>query len=156
MRANTGNNAVIFLIVLLMTAVGVGVLHSAPNPLSGNKAITAFTIAGAIGTIDEKTITVDLTSLPLFTRIDALVATFRTNGKAVRVGSKNQVSGKTANDFIKPVLYTVTAADGSTGDFAVRVLVGKVAAISGYSDTMIVGSDGSLFCFGKAVSILRI
>ena len=97
-------------------------MYSASNS-STSKAITSFAIAGAPGVIDDKTITVDLTSLPLFSRIDALVASFKTNGKAVRVGSKVQVSGKTANDFTKPVLYTVTAADGSTGDYTVRVLV---------------------------------
>ena len=46
--------------------------------------------------------------------IDALPATFKTNGKSVKVGAKVQVSGKTVNDFTKPVVYTVTADDGST------------------------------------------
>ena len=150
MGRNTKNNPVIFLTVLLMTAFGVGVLYSAPKPSSSsNKAITSFSIAGAAGIIDEKSITADLTNLPLFTRIDALAASFKTDGKAVRVGSKDQVSGKTANDYTKPVLYTVTAADGSTGNYTVRVLVAKIVSISAYADTLIVGSDGSLWGTGR-------
>lgn len=94
-------------------------MYSAPK--SSNRTITSFSVAGATGTIDEKTITADLRSLPLFARIDALVATFKTDGKAVLVGSKAQVSGKTANDFTKAVLYTVTAADGSKETYTVRV-----------------------------------
>ena len=141
------NQQVIFLTVLLLVA-GAGVLYSASNS-SNSKAITSFAIPGAPGVIDDKTITVDLTGLPLFSRIDALVASFKTNGKSVRVGSKNQVSDKTANDFTKPVLYTVTAADGSTGDYTVRVLVGKIVSISGYSGTLVVGSDGSLWATGR-------
>jgi len=147
MKRTTRNDAVIFLSALLMTAYGVGVSYSTPK--SSNKAMTSFSIAGAAGTIDEKTITVDLTNLPLFTRMDALMATFKTDGKAVRVGSKAQVSGKTANDFTKPVIYTVTAVDGSTGTYTVRVLVSKIVSISGYSDTLIVGSDGSLWGTGR-------
>jgi len=91
---------------------------------------------------------VDLTSLSLFTRVDALVATFKTDGKAVLVGSKAQVSGKTANDFTKPLLYTVTEADGSKETYTVRVLTSRIASISGYADTLIVGSDGSLWAWG--------
>ena len=75
--------------------------------------------------------------------------TFKTSGKAVRVGSKVQVSGKTANDFTKPVMYTVVAADGSKADYTVRVLVSKIVSISGYSGTMVVGSDGSLWGTGR-------
>jgi alpha-tubulin suppressor-like RCC1 family protein len=59
------------------------------------------------------------------------------------------VSGKTANDFTKPVLYTVTAADASKGTYAVHALVSKIVSISGYSDTLVVGSDGSLWAMGS-------
>ena len=147
MKRNTRKVSFIFLTVLLMTAYGVGVLYSAPK--SSEKAITSFSISGVAGNIDEKTITLDLTNMPLFSRVDALVASFTTNGKAVRVGSKSQVSGKTANDFTKPVPYTVTAADGSMESYTVRVLVSKIISVSGYSDTLMVGSDGSLWATGR-------
>ena len=123
MKRNTRKTPVNFLTVLLISTFDVGVLYAAR---SSNKAMTSFSIAGAAGTIDEKTISVDLTNLALFARIDALMASFKTNGNAVQVGSKNQVSGKTATDFTKPVLYAVIAADGSTGNYTVRVLVSKL------------------------------
>jgi hypothetical protein len=55
--------------------VSTGVLHAAP----GNKAIAVFSIAGTTGTSDEQTITVDPTGLPLFSRVDAVVVTFKTD-----------------------------------------------------------------------------
>lgn len=48
-------------------------------------------------------------------------ATFTTTGISVTVGATPQVSGTTANDFTNPVVYTVTAADGSTQDYTVTV-----------------------------------
>jgi alpha-tubulin suppressor-like RCC1 family protein len=45
-------------------------------------------------------------------------------------------------------VYTVTAAGRSTADYTVRALVSKIVAISGYADTLIVGSDGSLWGMG--------
>ena len=149
MRRSVRKNGVIFLTALSMVMFGADALYSATNPSTSTKAFTSFSIAGASGVIDEKSITVDLTSLPLFSRVDALVASFKTNGKAVKVGSKDQVSGTTANDFTKPLIYSVTAADGSTASFTVRVLVAKIVAISGYADTLIVGSDGSLWATGR-------
>ena len=46
------------------------------------------------------------------------------------------MSGKTANDFTKPVDYVVIAADGSTANYRVRALVSKIVSISGYADTL--------------------
>ena len=54
-------------------AFAAGKLDAAPK--SSDKAITSFTIAGAADSIDGTAIAVDLTTLPLFTRVDALVAT---------------------------------------------------------------------------------
>ncbi len=145
MRRTIAGRAVMFLTVLVMAAFSTGALYAAP---SSSKAITSFSIAGTAGTIEETAITVDLTSLSLFGRVDGLVATFKTNGKAVRVGSKDQVSGKTPNDFTKPLTYKVMAADGSSATYTVRVLVSKITSVSGYADTMAVGSDGSLWATG--------
>ena len=58
------------------------------------------------------------------------------------------MSAKTANDFTKPVVYTVNAADGSTQSYTVRVLVSKIVSISGYGGTMVIGSDESLWAMG--------
>jgi uncharacterized protein (TIGR02145 family)/uncharacterized repeat protein (TIGR02543 family) len=92
--------------------------------LNTAKAITAFSFSSpsATGTIDETAMAISL-SVPYGTNVTALVATFSTNGAAVKVGSAVQVSGTTANNFSNPVTYMVTAADGSTQDYVVTVSV---------------------------------
>ncbi|MCK9420600.1 MAG: DUF5018 domain-containing protein [Nitrospirae bacterium] len=87
-----------------------------------DKAITSYSISGVAGTIDEnaKTISVNLSGL---TDVTALTATFATSGTSVTAGGTVQVSGVTKNDFTNPVVYTVTAADGSHVDYTVTVTV---------------------------------
>ncbi|OQB56147.1 MAG: FG-GAP repeat protein [Deltaproteobacteria bacterium ADurb.Bin151] len=106
---------------------GVGVLPSpspvspSPVPLSTAKAITAFSLAGVVGAIDEtqKTIVV---FMPFGTDVTTLVATFTTTGANVTVGFTLQISGTTANNFSSPVVYTVTADDATTQDYTVTVM----------------------------------
>ena len=59
------------------------------------------------------------------TDVTGLIATFIASGLAVvDVSDVVQVSGTTANDFTSPVVYTITAADGSTEqDWTVTVTV---------------------------------
>lgn len=59
------------------------------------------------------------------TTVTALVATFTANpGAVVDVSDVAQVSGTTANNFTSPVVYTITAIDGSTEqDWTVTVTV---------------------------------
>ena len=92
--------------------------------LNTAKAITAFSFSSpsATGTIDETAMAISL-SVPYGTNVTALVATFSTNGAAVKVGSAVQVSGTTANNFSNPVTYTVTAADATTQNYLVTVTV---------------------------------
>jgi hypothetical protein len=91
----------------------------APSPL---KSITSFSLDESAGTINEtdKTIAVNL---PAGTDVTALIATFTTTGVSVKVGETFQASGQTTNDFTNPVVYTVTAADSTTKDYAVTVTV---------------------------------
>jgi hypothetical protein len=94
------------------------------EPQNSAKAITAFSIADppATGIINEvsKTITV---IVPYGTIRAALIATFTTTGVAVKVGDTLQQSGSTTNDFTNTVIYTVTAADGATTTYTVRVMI---------------------------------
>ena len=53
----------------------------------------------------------------------SLAVTFWTSGTSVRIGDAVQASGVTANNFSSPLTYTVTAADGSTADFTVKITV---------------------------------
>ena len=89
----------------------------APDSL---KAITDFRFAQpyAVADIDETRHTIDVI-VPAGTDPSALVATFVTSGAAVAAFGAPQVSGVTPNDFAFPVLYTVTARDGSTQDYVV-------------------------------------
>ena len=59
------------------------------------------------------------------TDVTGLIATFIASGLAVvDVSDTVQVSGTTANNFTSPVVYTITAADGSTEqDWTVTVTV---------------------------------
>lgn len=116
-------SALLILLFLWLAGCGGGG-DNAPviPPLSGSKAITAFSINDVDATIDETAKTIAIT-LPFGTNVTALVATFETTGKSVKVGSTVQESGTTANDFTNPVVYTVTAENNSTQDYTVTVTV---------------------------------
>ncbi len=102
-----------------MTACGGGG-GDAPVVLSSQKAITAYALAGVSGTIDEsgKTIAV---AVPGLTNVTGLAAVFTSTGASVKVSSTPQVSGVTVNNFTLPVVYTVTAQDGTTQTYTVTV-----------------------------------
>lgn len=97
-------------------------------------------------TIDSINHTVSLTA-PYGTKSN-LVATFLLSDEASAiVGGTPQVSGVTSNDFTSPVIYTITAQDGTTTqDWTVTVdeeAVRYVAtAVNGGNDSN-VGSEGS-------------
>lgn len=77
--------------------------------------------------IDSTAGTIALT-MPNGTDVSALVADFTTSDHivSIQIGSTDQVSGTTANDFTNPVTYTVTAEDGTTTkDFVVTVTVAE-------------------------------
>jgi hypothetical protein len=84
------------------------------------KAITAFSLAGVAGAINEqnKVIAVNMAN---GTDVKALVATFATTGAHVKVGTTEQISGTTATNFTNPVAYIVTAADSTTTTYTVTV-----------------------------------
>ena len=98
-------------------------------PASSAKEISAFAFLSAhnpglavdvTAPISDTTVTA---TVPSGTNVTALVATFSTTGASVVVGDVAQVSGKTANDFTKPVVYRVTAADHTTKDYRVTITV---------------------------------
>jgi hypothetical protein len=116
-----------FLVVLLVVFVaGCGGNDNAA-PSSSAKVVTAYSLAGSTGSIDEtaKTITV---TMPYGTDVKAQVATFSTTGTGVKVGAVAQTSGTTANNFTSPVAYLVTAADGTQATYTVTVTVASISA----------------------------
>ncbi|OGU13634.1 MAG: hypothetical protein A2076_08795 [Geobacteraceae bacterium GWC2_53_11] len=89
------------------------------------KAVTAYSINGVAGTIDENLKTIEIT-LPKGTDVTKLVAELIITGNTVSVGTApvvQQTSGITVNDFTLPVIYTVTANDNSSAAYTVTVHV---------------------------------
>ncbi len=73
------------------------------------------------GTVNESNKTVTIT-LPPLTAVNNLIATFSISPKStIKVGTIVQQSGTTANTFTNPVLYTVTAEDGTQQTYTVAV-----------------------------------
>ncbi|HPI89690.1 MAG TPA: hypothetical protein PK859_10335 [Spirochaetota bacterium] len=131
---------------------------SVTKAASTEKAITAFSLDGNEGTVDEDegTIRVDL---PARTAVTALTASFSTTGSSVAVGETAQQSGVTQNDYSSPVVYTVTAEDGSSKNYTagVTVLPGSWKEISSFAfykelNSSITGDAHGVFS-GDAISV---
>lgn len=96
--------------------------------LSSEKEITEFKLEKElnadylkktiVGTIENSVINL---VIPELTDASKLVATFTFKGDSVTVASAIQESGKTNNDFTKPITYTVTAEDGSEKKYLIKV-----------------------------------
>jgi hypothetical protein len=98
-------------------------VHVALNPA---KAKTAFAIAGpvsAVGAIDEtaKTITVNV---PYGTDVTSMTAA------ATHTGASISPDPAAARSYAGPVEYTVTAADGTSRAYTVRVDTPKIASVT--------------------------
>ena len=120
------------------------------------KAITAFSLAGVTGTINEPAKTIAVT-LPFGTNVTAPVATFTHTGTGVRVGPVAQTSGTTPNNFTGPVSYTVTAADNTTATYVVTVTVtpalSSIKAITAFSFVGFPGSPGAINEATKTIAV---
>ena len=137
MNKGKGHSKIWFLALLLVAFVaGCGSNNNDTGAPSSAKAITAYSINGATGIIDEtatpKTIGV---ILPYGTSKMGLIATFTSTGTLVNIGSVTQTSPAAPHDFTNPVVYTVTAADGSSVNYTVIVTVASSSAkaITAYS-----------------------
>jgi hypothetical protein len=116
--------ALVGMLIILFAGCSSGTGDSSGgNKASSQKAITEFSINGIEGAINEEDKTIDVNGMPFNTNVSALDATFTTTGESVRVGTTEQVSSETPNDFTNPVIYTVTAEDNSTEDYVVTVTV---------------------------------
>ena len=112
---------------------------------SSAKAITAYSLNGVAGAINETAKTISVT-MPYGTSKTGLIATFQTTGAGVHVGSTLQTSATTSNNFTSAVLYTVTAADATTADYTVTVTVAlnSAKAITAYSFAVYSGATGTI------------
>ncbi len=87
---------------------------------SGEKSLTAFSLNGIAGEIDQAAGSVRVV-LPPRTPRNSLKASFSSAGKSVTVDDAVQESGVTVNNFTTSVKYTVTAEDGSKKEYNVTV-----------------------------------
>jgi hypothetical protein len=118
---------------------------------SSAKAITAYSISGATGIINDTAKTIAVT-VPYGTNVTALVATFTITGKKVTVNSTNQVSGTTANNFTSSVSYRVYADNDSSIIYTVTVTVAPSSSKS--IDTYSLGSYvGAINQTSKTIAI---
>lgn len=96
---------------------------------SDTNVITSFSFLSAdndqlnsdvTGTITGSSINV---LMPFGSDITQLTASFSTSGERVSINDVSQASGETENDFSLPVIYTVTAGDGSQREYTVTVTI---------------------------------
>jgi len=119
------------------------------EPLSSEKDITSFSLTSlapvetaSISGTDIKVI------VPRGTDLSSLVASFTATGVKVEANSIVQTSGSTAVDFSLPVIYRVTAEDGSVKDYTVAVLQSMMIS-AGNEHSMVLKPDNSLWAFGS-------
>jgi Ice-binding-like len=142
-----------FLGLLLVTfAAGCGGNNTVD--LNAVKAISAYSLDGVAGTINETAKTIAVT-VPFGKNVTAMVATFTTTGASVKVGTVVQTSGTTANDFTNPVTYTVTAVDSTTASYTVSVTIAPntAKAISAYSFVGFTGAAGIINEPAKTIAV---
>lgn len=101
------------------------------NEIYADKMITAFsfvnpTNSGVISEADNTIIVYVLYG----TDVSSLAAEFTTNAESVTIYGREQRSGITVNDFTEQLIYTVTALDGSSREYAVSVEFAVIALFS--------------------------
>ncbi|HUX38925.1 MAG TPA: DUF5018 domain-containing protein [Rectinemataceae bacterium] len=132
----------------------------AGSGLSTGKDFTTFNIANpvAIGSISADAVSV---SVPTTTNRGNLVAVFTTSaGATASVSGVTQTSNVTAQDFSNPVIYTITAADGSTKTYTVAVALQNTVPVMAATSTptnittaSATGSGNILSDGGSAVTV---
>lgn len=112
--------------MLLSVLLVAGCSNPESNPigpaLSSAKDITSFSFASPAGTgvITGTDINVKVAYVSDYSHTGkTLVADFLTTGVKVEVNGVEQESGVTVNDFTVPVVYTVTAENGSTKEYTI-------------------------------------
>ncbi len=117
----------IMLILSIFLSAGCGSGGGSGHGDSGgdtSKAILTYSLDGVAGVVNEAAKTISVI-LPFGTDVTALIATFTHTGEDVTVAAVSQTSGTTANNFTNPVVYTVTAEDGSAAIYTVTVTLAQ-------------------------------
>lgn len=128
--------AVAVLVVLCLAACAPGILPPVPGTETCALNAFGFVAPPVQAAITEETRTVSAT-VPAFTDCTSLVAVFVFSGTRITVAGVEQVSGRTPNNFERPVEYVVERSDGSSVTYVVRVSVepprGQAKALSTFA-----------------------
>jgi len=131
--------------VFFVLVLGLFASCSGNNIKSSAKDITAFSIGDRVGVISGTDITV--TMLYGTTDVTDLTSTITVSpGASVTVAPASGV----AQDFTNPVAYTVTAADGTTKEYTVTVMV---AASDAKNITMFSFPEGTGTITGTNIAV---
>jgi len=123
----TGLAAGNYLVYAVDAAGNISVPSSAIVILSSAKDILAFSLTQQTGpaVINSQNHTINI-EVKYGTNLTNLIATFTLSPNATaKIGTTEQVSGVTANDYTNPVIYTVKAQDGSTQTWTITVTTAK-------------------------------
>ena len=97
--------------------------------LSSEKDISWFNIDGVLGTIKDSTIILSAQKGKIFDLTKCLAQFNTSSFVTVKVGNVTQISGITTNNFSSPVLYTLTAEDGTIKNYLVKVVLDSSSQI---------------------------
>lgn len=97
------------------------------NPIEHGKEISSYGFSSftppAVGTIDPLTRIITV-HVPFNANVSNLIATFTASPRArLSVGTVEQISGVTGNNFTNPLTIVVTAEDGTSQNYMVTVIV---------------------------------
>ena len=112
------------------TSTSTSTSTTPPNP----KALTAFSFTRINNPSLANDITATITGtsvtfpVPYGTTLTSLIPTFTHNGSYVTFGGAVQSSGVTAQNFTSPLIYQVTATDGTSQNFTVTATIGAASA----------------------------
>lgn len=121
----------LLLFVMGLVSCGDSSRHAFSTQGSSDAAITSFSFTPAdnpqlplliTGVIDEAENIITLIGPFDPDDVDGLKASFTLTGASVSVSGIPQQSGATPNNFANPLIYRVTAQNGSTRDYTVRVV----------------------------------
>jgi Ice-binding-like len=153
-RLKSVTRPLMWFMALLLAAMVTGCGGGGGSGGSAAKAMTAYSLAGATGTINETAKTIAVT-MPYGTNVTALIATFTTTGVNVKVGAVAQAGGTTPNNFTTPVTYIVTAANGTTATYTVTVTLASISAkaITAFSFVGYAGYAGVIDEAAKTIAV---
>lgn len=117
----------IFFLLLFVSIISCKKSNVETPKLASDKLIISFSLTKAknsslgndlIGNVQGTTITIDI---PASIIEREFIADFTISAKAkITVSNVSQISGITKNNFTSPVIYTITAEDGSTATYSVQ------------------------------------